>query len=960
MTTDYIVPSRTLQVENRSFDNVIFQLNKPILDSEQNLIFDVLSEKVQRYINSQSQSGFLNFNDYQFNPTTANTFVLPESIAIVNGWQLNILANGTGNITLDPATALIGNDRYDFIFLEVWRTIISGGSTISKPDATHIFKDGNVQNMTITLSDDIIDPALLPVPGETTKRVQIQYRIRTQIQLASPNNQNTNIFDANTFAQGATIAPIVSYTFSNMGSQTGDYGLYRAGSGDSLSRSQLNTVDGYVYAIPLALVFRRAIAAYDDENIDGQKASAIAIGGTSDRPDGLFYDSIDSTDVIDVRHQCMNNRFNADELLTTAINDLITGQNTVRRKVTLQYDALSNAPITGYTINSVCDKTRSTFSDLQTTVVSHTARVNIGDTISNDISTSRASGSWTVGDTIVIKVPTVAPTGTIILGTDDLLTTTKPFVFFNNNTLNSGGLYDVEGSWSGTGSDTATFTIASTLNLTNQEIWVTYDIQYPSNQGMTFVSDQLLSLDYTNAASFPNSEAAYVPHAGCVRIGSDLMNQSLVISGNSKQLYYQHSGSFNNYLATYTLNNRNKSISITPVISTTTVVDGTTRTMSTKNVNSISLRLNLPFATNKTWFIRGVYTAATAGSEIATSVPTVQSPSSVVGQVFTHTTAIGQSYAHISSMTYFTTELIYANGGNYVPVYRQSSNGDVNKFVLVHYSTGVIYTPPSLSPSDYQITHRSIATANVAAYNSVSLSPVTNFIQLRAGVTVTDGQQLWLDIDYIGEPHNGAEIKMIYKYLPYQGFVESVELQAKLMSLKSMIHTDGTANITANIDPVKYSRPLISYFPMPIDQESNLSGSSVAGAGNIGLYISNNLCYTMTDLMDYSASSSITPLKINDIVTAKFNGTFGLTERGGNECTALKGIMMPSMSVANYKQAVVFGLAIAKFGVQNEIVLYVWTYTNNITTNLLSSLDTTHIGVDFYFINKRPLIKFDD
>lgn len=135
--------SRTLQPEFHGYDTLIFQDGKPVLDSELNLLFDVISDKFQKYISNQAQSGFLNTSSFAFNATWSNKFQMPQDFAFVNGWQVNVLSSGTSDINLSAASLGAGNHRYDFIFLEVWKTMISGGSTDYKPDATHIYKEGD-------------------------------------------------------------------------------------------------------------------------------------------------------------------------------------------------------------------------------------------------------------------------------------------------------------------------------------------------------------------------------------------------------------------------------------------------------------------------------------------------------------------------------------------------------------------------------------------------------------------------------------------------------------------------------------------------------------------------------------------------------------------------------------------------------------------------------------------------
>jgi len=442
------------------------------------------------------------------------------------------------------------------------------------------------------------------------------------------------------------------------------------------------------------------------------------------------------------------------------------------------------------------------------------------------------------------------------------------------------------------------------------------------------------------------------------------LNESPAISRESKQLYFSHVSNFNNYASNYKINKRNKEINITPIISSTTQVGGGTRTMSVRNYDSVSRRLYLPFKTNKTWFIRGVYTDQTGGNEVATEVYYDENPSLVSGQIFQHP-KLNYSFAQIISILFDPLgshqELIVASGGNYWPVFRQDSTGNINQFLLVD-SDGNIYNPPSPNPADYQIIHRSIPTAKVSAYTVNSLSPKDNYIQIRNDPSLVDGQTLWIDIDYIGEIHDSGQVKLAYTYQPYQGTIDTdgTILSAKLKTTQGYIHSDGTGNVLANIDPVAFPQPLIVHLPTPYNVEYTLNGGSVAGPGRQGMYGLQTHCYVMTDVLDYSTSIQ-QMLKLDDIVTGAFNLNLNTIERGGNDATDLKSAMLQALNVAGLRQAVIFGLALTKnnFSLQNELVLYVWTYTNNDATNIFTSADISHIGVDFFYLNGRPLLKLE-
>lgn len=210
----------------------------------------------------------------------------------------------------------------------------SGGSDEpNKPTQASVYRYGNVLSPAgVALTDDIADPT---IGSESTKRVQIQYRIRVTGAAEAVNfkTEPDGFSNPNVLAQGTQAAPVATYPFVPADNTTvsassdataygiTDPGLWIAGDGSSASATALGTVDGFVYAIPLAFVFRRndgydggAGVGFDPDN-DSNSALPVAHGGfanpvvgaipagVSDRPDGYFHDVIVATDVLDLRRQ---------------------------------------------------------------------------------------------------------------------------------------------------------------------------------------------------------------------------------------------------------------------------------------------------------------------------------------------------------------------------------------------------------------------------------------------------------------------------------------------------------------------------------------------------------------------------------------------------------------------------------------------------------------------------------
>ncbi len=280
--------SRYTDDRDKQLGAVVFQFNKPILDSELNLISLTELEAKAEEVRSRVASGWLMNDpnpraDYFTNPSYSNLFYFGRntpgeirnlSWAVVNGWLIPVAGTETGapplaaddtdtwnKILLNPAASSTGGNRADFVFLEVWLQVIDvdpapPGIAPGKPQRGFIYRFGNVLGGFSFIPDDLIDPNL---NFPTTKRVQIQYQIRVVpgINIA----QYAEGFDPTTvFAQGLLPAPS-SVPFTNMRQTLGDPGLWRAGTGDPTT---FGTVDGYIYAIPLCSVFRRNSAGFSD------------------------------------------------------------------------------------------------------------------------------------------------------------------------------------------------------------------------------------------------------------------------------------------------------------------------------------------------------------------------------------------------------------------------------------------------------------------------------------------------------------------------------------------------------------------------------------------------------------------------------------------------------------------------------------------------------------------------
>lgn len=267
--------SRTLSAINRQFQAVVWQADKPPLDSELNLMAQVEWERLGNIVRSQMHSGFLADpvvadTDFVTDRDYSNYFKLgrnftgaqaPVLWANVNGWIVPVTGTSslesTNKVSLYPAPDT--DTRIDFVFLEVWLTNVAPNpSTVNKPSASTIWKYGNVKFGGTNPPDDLEDPT---IGFETTERIQLQYRIRVYGQGAGAGSSVAlsvypdGLDDPSIKAQATSSSPVAAYAWSNMRDILGDPGLWRAGDGDP--NNALGTVDGYSYAIPICAVFRR-------------------------------------------------------------------------------------------------------------------------------------------------------------------------------------------------------------------------------------------------------------------------------------------------------------------------------------------------------------------------------------------------------------------------------------------------------------------------------------------------------------------------------------------------------------------------------------------------------------------------------------------------------------------------------------------------------------------------------
>ena len=354
---------RELRTEDTSLDAVVFQKRKPPLAEEFNFFQDLQSLNRRKSVRAQFQSGVVDFTlageAYSVLPTrntfltglkAANQFAIQNFRAVVDGMFVDVISSrvnggslpGDGTPSANEKFNVIklntppedGSVRTDLVFLEVWRAPVGvNPNTVNKPSATTLYKHGNTQYGGSHLADEMIDPAF---NIETSKRIQVQYRIRVvdavnlDGYLSAPYEGTPDGVNLGTKVKargGSFSGGDTTYTFSSMWA-SGDSGLYRAGDGSTAAKQALKSVDGYVYAIPLLAVTRRnkdLTTGYDPvENPNGSKVSVLD-NVASDRPDGLFFDEIAAKDVLDLRHLVLGNTPDFNLILKKSMRKLFAG-----------------------------------------------------------------------------------------------------------------------------------------------------------------------------------------------------------------------------------------------------------------------------------------------------------------------------------------------------------------------------------------------------------------------------------------------------------------------------------------------------------------------------------------------------------------------------------------------------------------------------------------------------------
>jgi photosystem II stability/assembly factor-like uncharacterized protein len=361
---------------------------------------------------------------------------------------------------------------------------IDGGVTWSSQqsdqfarEVQRVFLEGNIETQTF-LTDNSIHP---DANIETTKRVQLQYKVRV-ISGADPNSNPEAGLSTGILGQGPNLSGI--YPYENMGPINGDYGCWRARCS--------NTVDGYVYAIPMFFVNRRNVAAYNPQtNPNGshiKNTSAV-------RPDFLTATDVVDSDILDVRRRIVIPA--ASKLMTTHFDDLMA--NSLKTNF-----FRSSVGGDRYGIELLqTDRVGGTDSNGGTKIPDISMNQVLLEGLSSEVISFIASGDTTASTVVPLQRVLSAPTNGIF----DSQTSHYKAVYVTGDTTSSYSGKSVPGSFYGQGTDSVVFVFESSAATTYQEPTLTsYHITAsgvePSYTALTYVpSDPKLVKNFSGAGS---------------------------------------------------------------------------------------------------------------------------------------------------------------------------------------------------------------------------------------------------------------------------------------------------------------------------------------------------------------------------------------------------------------------------------------------------------------------------
>lgn len=277
--------------------------------------------KAHSFLIKDKQGNITQAADSINSPTELNNFVVNPFFAVLHGHVVRIESNKPdGLIVYMPQPNATSLRRQDLVILEFWFKEIKPRENIP------LF--GGITNDSVAF--EMIDHRI-SIPS--TNRVQLQWRIRAiedQNENYHYDKGNTRIEYLNIHPQGCKAYDNIDYIYTTADFEPfKDPYLFVSGNGEE-TMSIFDTIDGYIYAIPLFEVSRLNTSGYNPyDNVHGA-INWVNAGTISDRVslDGKYSNVIYYNDIQDQRHQASLgiNELNKQYLTLTNFN--IYSENT--------------------------------------------------------------------------------------------------------------------------------------------------------------------------------------------------------------------------------------------------------------------------------------------------------------------------------------------------------------------------------------------------------------------------------------------------------------------------------------------------------------------------------------------------------------------------------------------------------------------------------------------------------
>ncbi|MFW6014938.1 MAG: hypothetical protein ACOCRK_00710 [bacterium] len=242
--------------------------------------------QVKSWDNPNDKGGLIELGSDLLNGFGVNYFE-----TIINGYVNKIQKNNNDIINIVLPEPPTNGTRHDFVYIEFWF------SEVKESEPTHLY--GGLYNDKIEY--DIIDKR---INNETSRRIQLQWAIRVkedvnynQYPLGFTNE--TKGSNPNVHPYGRYSLPINTYSYRK---HNNDNNLFISGNGTNEDKKNLNTIDGYIYSLPMFIIQRlNSSGVYNVDNNPYGATNYTDDSVASIRPDEKYANIIYKDQVIDLR-----------------------------------------------------------------------------------------------------------------------------------------------------------------------------------------------------------------------------------------------------------------------------------------------------------------------------------------------------------------------------------------------------------------------------------------------------------------------------------------------------------------------------------------------------------------------------------------------------------------------------------------------------------------------------------